>query len=61
MARDPKPQERVKPVPPKPEGGDEADTDDREGATEGDVGDRTGPGVGYDNEPEQEQDRGGVS
>ena len=35
--------------------------DDREGATERDVGDLTGPGAGYDNEPEQDKDRGGVS
>lgn len=36
-------------------------TDDYEGATDEQVGDRTGPGVGYDQEPVQERDRGGVS
>jgi hypothetical protein len=35
--------------------------DEREGATEREVSDLTGPGAGYDNEPEQEKDRGGVS
>jgi hypothetical protein len=35
--------------------------EEREGATEREVGDRTGPAAGYDNEPEQERDRGGVS
>ena len=34
--------------------------DDREGATENQVGDRTGPGAGYDKEPLQEDDDGGV-
>ena len=32
----------------------------REGATESKTGDRTGPGVGYDTEPEQVKDKGGV-
>jgi hypothetical protein len=35
--------------------------DGREGATDKEVGDRTGPGAGYDMEPEQERDRGGVA
>ena len=35
--------------------------DGREGATDKEVGDRTGPGAGYDIEPEQEKDRGGVA
>jgi hypothetical protein len=35
--------------------------DSREGATDKEVGDRTGPGAGYDLEPEQEKDRGGVA
>lgn len=35
--------------------------DSREGATDNEVGDRTGPGAGYDLEPEQEKDRGGVA
>ena len=34
---------------------------DREGATETQVGDRTGPGAGYDKEPPQEEDDGGVT
>ena len=33
---------------------------EHEGATEDEVGDRTGPGAGYDQEPKQERDRGGV-
>ena len=35
-------------------------TDEHEGATDEQVGDTTGPGVGYDQEPEQEPDEGGV-
>jgi len=35
-------------------------TDEHEGATDDQVGDTTGPGVGYDQEPEQERDKGGV-
>ena len=35
--------------------------DEREGATDEEVGDRTGPGAGYDTEPEQEKDGGGVA
>lgn len=34
---------------------------EHEGATEDEVGDRTGPGAGYDEEPAQEPDEGGVS
>jgi hypothetical protein len=37
------------------------DQDEHEGATDADVGDRTGPGAGYDQEPEQEPDQGGVA
>jgi hypothetical protein len=37
------------------------DDSDHEGATEHDVADRTGPGSGYDLEPEQEKDTGGVA
>ena len=33
---------------------------DHEGATEDRVGDRIGPRAGYDDEPEQVRDRGGV-
>ena len=36
------------------------DQDEHEGATDADVGDLTGPGAGYDQEPEQEVDEGGV-
>ena len=35
-------------------------TDEHEGATDEQVGDTTGPGVGYDQEPEQQRDKGGV-
>lgn len=35
--------------------------DGHEGATEDQVGDRTGPGVGYDQEPEPEPGESGVS
>ena len=31
------------------------------GATESETGDRTGPAVGYNQEPEREEDEGGVS
>lgn len=31
------------------------------GATEEQTGDRTGPGAGYDQEPRQEKDKGGVT
>lgn len=37
------------------------DLDDHEGATEDNIGDRTGPAAGYDEEPAQVKDRGGVS
>lgn len=37
------------------------DQNDHEGATEDQVGDRTGPGVGYDQEPAKQKDRGGVA
>ena len=39
----------------------EPDPDEHQGGTEDDVGDTTGPGAGYDEEPEQEPDRGGVT
>ena len=39
----------------------EANPPEHEGAAETEIGDRTGPGAGYDDEPEQEKDRGGVS
>jgi hypothetical protein len=44
------------PVPPADEHAEE-----HEGATEEDIGDLGGPGAGYDNEPEQEKDPGGVA
>ena len=37
------------------------DDPEHEGGTEGQVGDRTGPGAGYDKEPEQTKDKGGVA
>lgn len=36
-------------------------TDDHTGATDADVGDRTGPAAGFDQEPQQEKDKGGVA
>ena len=35
--------------------------DEHEGAKDNEVGDRTGPGAGYDDEPEQVKDKGGVA
>jgi hypothetical protein len=61
MTTDPKPTDRPKPALPEGEPADDPSAEEREGATEGEVGDRTGPGAGYDNEPEQDKDRGGVS
>ncbi len=34
---------------------------EHEGGTEDDIGERTGPGAGYDDEPEQVDDEGGVA
>jgi hypothetical protein len=34
---------------------------EHEGATEAETGDRTGPGAGFDLEPEQVKNKGGVS
>ena len=42
-----------------PEQDDEARMSN-EGGTEGQVGDRSGPGAGYDGEPVQVKDKGGV-
>jgi hypothetical protein len=42
------------------EPGERPESDEHEGAVEEQVGDTTGPGVGYDQEPEQETDEGGV-
>lgn len=33
---------------------------EHEGATDKEIGDRTGPGAGYDDEPEKIKDKGGV-
>jgi hypothetical protein len=46
-------------------GGATSDQDDEarmsnEGGTDGQVGDRSGPGAGYDGEPVQVKDKGGV-
>jgi hypothetical protein len=63
--RDPK-THRDHPVPTNShEGGATSDQDDEarmsnEGGTEGQVGDRSGPGAGYDGEPVQVKDKGGV-
>lgn len=46
--------------PPVGNGSERTKTDEHEGATDEQVGDTTGPGVGYDQEPEQERDKGGV-
>jgi hypothetical protein len=54
--RQPTGQPRPRKSPPDPGGS----TGDHEGATEDEVSDRTGPAVGYDKEPEQVRDRGGV-
>ena len=40
-----------------PEKGEEPE---HEGATDEEIGDRTGPGAGYDKEPEKGKDKGGV-
>jgi hypothetical protein len=46
--------------PPTESSAERTKTDEHEGATDEQVGDTTGPGVGYDQEPEQERDKGGV-
>lgn len=38
-----------------------ANPHEHEGADETEVGDRQGPGAGYDDEPVQDPDRGGVA
>jgi hypothetical protein len=68
MSPTPRTDRRSSPSPARPArrkapAGDPADrtkTDEHEGATDEQVGDTTGPGVGYDQEPEQEKDKGGV-
>ena len=53
----------TKPTPVDPDDDREERTggDEREGATEKHVGDRTGPAAGYDEEPQQDEDPGGVA
>ncbi len=46
---------------PRPAARPAASAGEHEGATEDEVGDRTGPGAGYDDEPAQDDDRGGVA
>jgi hypothetical protein len=46
---------------PKPRNRQAVEPDTHEGATDEDVSDRTGPGVGYDSEPERVKDKGGVA
>lgn len=48
-------------VAPKAPAGQPSEVVEHEGASEDEIGDRTGPAVGYDEEPEQVKDRGGVS
>jgi hypothetical protein len=48
-------------TPPAPDSAERVPTEEHEGATDDQVGDTTGPGVGYDQEPVQEGDKGGVS
>ena len=50
--RDTKPKHTPPPPPSAP---------DHEGARDKDVSDRIGPGAGYDEEPEQVKDKGGVA
>ena len=49
------PREPGEPVP------DKGEAPEHEGATDEDVGDRTGPGAGFDEEPEKVKDKGGVA
>ncbi len=39
---------------------DKGDEPEHEGATDEEIGDRTGPGAGYDIDPEKVKDKGGV-
>lgn len=48
------------PNEPKSPAGD-PDEDAHEGATEKEIGDRTGPGAGFDEEPQKVKDKGGVA
>lgn len=40
---------------------DTGEAQEHEGATDQEIGDRTGPGAGYDDEPEKVKDKGGVT
>lgn len=40
---------------------DKGEAPEHEGATDEEIGDRTGPGAGYDKEPEKVKDKGGVA
>ena len=40
---------------------DKGEAPEHEGATDEEIGDRTGPGAGYDKEPEKVKDKGGVT
>jgi hypothetical protein len=59
-ARPARPSRLQKKTPPAGNGSERTQIDEHEGATDEQVGDTTGPGVGYDQEPEQERDKGGV-
>ncbi len=48
------------PLEPKKPAVEEPPADEHEGATEDKTGDLTGPGSGYDQEPEKVKDKGGV-
>ena len=57
----PRPDPDPETPPPAPEPVVGQEIDDHTGATDAQVGDLTGPGAGYDQEPKQEKDKGGVS
>lgn len=64
MSRKSHPSEkREKPQKPddRPDAEDVPEDDKHTGAKEDQVGNRTGPGAGYDTEPEPVEDTGGVS
>lgn len=52
---------QVRKTPPAQNPAERTTTEEHEGATDAQVGDTTGPGAGYDQEPVQERDKGGVS
>jgi hypothetical protein len=57
----PRPKHSLRIVPRRPVSIPADTADGHEGATDDQVGDRTGPGAGYDDEPQQVKDHGGVS